>query len=380
MRVTSLRAIMVWIVLALGLIVGGCGGAAGQPPAQGTAAKSSGPEATKPAAAAQQAPAGQPAASGQVIQLRLQNHEQQNAANSQAFQRWADQVGQKTNGKVKITVYHAETLGKGMDAYPMVLNGIADLAWVVVPFFPGQFPLTEVSSLPMIGVTSSKVGGAAMADLYQQNAQMQKEWSSVHVITLFTSGEYHLGTKKQVAKLDDVKGLRIRAAGWGMTEMLKRGGANPITMAPAELYDSLSKGVIDGVIGDWQIMQANRLQEVLNYATNMAVGAAPQAFIMNKQKWESLPPDVQQVINEMSGKWASQFLGEAFDSVGPTFKENFTKANKQITEISPQEQAAWLEAIKPVWNDWVAMVNSKGLDGKTALEQMQAALAKNKGS
>lgn len=367
MRGAFLRSMAVLTILALGLLTIACGGAASQPAA----------EPTKPASA-QQAAAAQPAASGQVIELRLQNHEQQAAANSQAFQKWADQVGQKTNGKVKITVHHAETLGKGMDAYPMVLNGIADLAWVVVPFFPGQFPITEVASLPMIGVSSSRVGSSAMADLYQQNAELQKEWSSVHVITLFTSGEYHLGTKKQVVKLDDVKGLRVRAAGWGMTEMLKRGGANPITMAPAELYDALSKGVLDGVIGDWQIMQANRLQEVLNYATSMAVGAAPQAFVMNKQKWESLPPDVQQVINEMSGKWASQFLGDAFDSPGPGFKENFTKAGKQITDISPEDQAAWLELVKPIWSDWVAQIDGKGLDGKTALEQMQAALEKNK--
>ncbi len=322
--------------------------------------------------------AGAPAPTN-VINLKLSHHEPPTGKTGQAFQRWADMVGEKTNGRVKIQVFAAQTLGKGPDSYAMVQNGIADIAWLMIGFFPGQFPLSEVYNLPMLGVPSGKVGASALWDYYQGSPTVQKEWSTVKVLTTFSSGVQFVNTaKKPVRMLQDIKGQKIRVTGWGTTNFIKSLGGNPIGMSPPEMYDGISKGVIDGMVFDWQGIQSSRLYEVLNYATYTPLVQVPQFFAMNLDRWKSLPPDIQKVFEEMGGKFGAQMLGGAFDEADPIGEENFNKLGKEVIKLPADEVARWQAAAKPIWSAWVDQMKSKGLDGQTALEQIQQAIAKNK--
>ncbi len=322
--------------------------------------------------------AGAPAPAN-VINLKLSHHEPPTGKTGQAFQKWADMVGEKTNGKVKVQVFPAQTLGKGPDSYAMVQNGIADIAWIMIGFFPGQFPLSEVYNLPMLGVPSGKAGASALWDYYQGSPAVQKEWSTVKVLTTFSSGVQFVNTsKKPVRNLADIKGQKIRVTGWGTTNFIKSVGGNPIGMSPPEMYDGISKGVIDGMVFDWQGIQSSRLYEVLSYATYTPLVQVPQFFVMNLERWKSLPPDVQKVFEEMGGKFGAQMLGGAFDEADPIGEENFKKLGKEVIKLPADEIARWQAAAKPIWSGWVEQVKSKGLDGQTALEQIQQAIAKNK--
>ena len=322
--------------------------------------------------------AGAPAPTN-VINLKFSHHEPPAARIALAFQKWADMVGEKTNGKVKIQIFPAQTLGKGADSYAMVQSGIVDMAWLMLGFFPGQFPLSEAYNLPMLGVPNGKVGASALWDYYQSSPAVQKEWSTVKVLTTFSSGTQFVNTaKKPVRTLQDIKGQKIRVTGWGCTNFIKSVGGNPIGMSPPEMYDGISKGVIDGMVFDWQGIQSSRLYEVLSYATYSPLVQVPQFLALNLDRWNSFPPDVQKVFEEVGAKFGAQMLGGAFDEADPIGEENFKKLGKEVIKLSPEEQAKWQAAAKPIWADWVALMKSKGLDGQTALDQIQQAIAKNK--
>ena len=322
--------------------------------------------------------AGAPATAN-VINLKFSHHEPPAARIAVAFQKWADMVGEKTNGRVKIQIFPAQTLGKGADSYAMVQSGIADMAWLMLGFFPGQFPLSEAYNLPMLGVPSGKAGASALWDYYQGSPAVQKEWTSVKVLTTFSSGVQFVNTaKKPVRTLQDIKGQKIRVTGWGTTNFIKSVGGNPIGMSPPEMYDGISKGVIDGMVFDWQGIQSSRLYEVLSYATYTPLVQVPQFLALNLDRWKSFPPDIQKVFEEMGGKFGAQMLGGAFDEADPVGEENFKKLGKEVIKLSADEQAKWQAAAKPVWSGWVDQVKGKGLDGQAALEQIQQAIAKNK--
>jgi len=314
-----------------------------------------------------------------VINLKFSHHEPPAARIAVAFQKWADMVGEKTNGKVKIQMFPAQTLGKGADSYAMVQSGIADMAWLMLGFFPGQFPLSEAYNLPMLGVPGGKVGASALWDYYQGNPAVQKEWQTVKVITTFSSGTQFVNTaKKPVRTLADIKGQKIRVTGWGCTNFIKSVGGNPIGMSPPEMYDGISKGVIDGMVFDWQGIQSSRLYEVLSYATYSPLVQVPQFLAMNLDKWNSFPPEVKKAFEEVGGKFGAQMLGGAFDEADPIGAENFTKLGKEVIKLSAEEQAKWQAAAEPIWAEWVAQMKRKGLDGQTALDQVRQAIAKNK--
>ena len=314
-----------------------------------------------------------------VINLKFSHHEPPAGRIGQGFQRWADMVGEKTNGKVRIQVFPAQTLGKAPDSYSMVQNGIADIAWLSTSFYAGQFPLTEVYNLPMLGVPTAKAGAAALWEFYHGSPAVQKEWSSVKVLVTFSTGMQFVNTsKKAVRSLEDLKGQKIRVAGWGTTNFIKSVGGNPIFVSPPELYDGISKGVIDGMVFDWQGIQSGRLYEVLRYSTYSPVAQIPQLLIMNPERWKSLPPEIQKVFEEMGGKFGAQMLGGAFDEADPIGEENFKKLGKEVIKLPADEVARWQAAAKPIWSEWVAQMKSKGLDGQAALEQIQQAIANNK--
>ncbi|QGP91510.1 Solute-binding protein [Neomoorella glycerini] len=349
------------LVASIAILLAGCGGGNKQ---QATVSGGASPQSN----------------SSSVINLKLHHHEPPGSRLNQALLKWADMVNQRTEGRLKITVYPGEALGKGKDTYSIVTNGIADIGWLPTALMPGKFPLTEVANLPLLGINSSKTGAKIMWELYQTNPEIQKEYSEVKLLSIFCSGYQLIGTaKKPINKLEDLKGLKLRTGGYGMTEFLKLVGGSPMNIPPPELYESIEKGVLDGFIFDWQGINSNRLYEVMNYAVDVSVAVIPQVFIMNKQKWDSLPPDIQKVLDELSGVQVAELVAnQAYDAANQEGRDYMQKRNKQVRQLTSEEEKQWQEAAKPVWDKWVAEQKAKGLDGQKALDQVLQLVTKYK--
>ena len=127
--------------------------------------------------------------------------------------------------------------------------------------------------------------------LYERFPAIQREFKDVHVLQLWTSHPRFLITsKKQVKTMEDLKGMKIRVPGGPATEQMRALGAVPVLIPMPDNYQSLDKGVIDGMDTSWDATYSFRLYEVVKYYT-----FAPLFFntyfsmAMNKQKWESLP-------------------------------------------------------------------------------------------
>jgi TRAP-type transport system periplasmic protein len=343
------------LLMILSLILAGCGGS--------SAPKNS------------STPAG---GDKKVYDLKLSVHEPPTSTITKQYEAWAKLVEEKTQGQVKIKVFAGETLGKGKDAVTNVQQGVTDIAWCVIPFFPGQFPITEVLSLPMLGVDSSKTGGKSLVQLYKSNPDMQKEYANFKVLTFTTSGNQFISTnKKKVSALEDLKSLKIRVAGWGPSEMLKTVGGSPISIAPPEMYEATSKGVLDGFVFDWAGIQSSKLYEVTNYALITPFAAVPHAIVMNKQKWESLPPDLQKIIDELSGEALSELIAKGFDQDQAGI-DNFKKLGKEVYTLAPEEQQKWEASAKQIWDRWVSDNKAK-FNSEAVLKTLQENIAKNKG-
>ena len=347
---------------------------AGLAPLLATGCGSSAPAAPTSAPAASGAAA--PAQKGSTIELKLSHHEPATGRLGQAYQKWADNIGQKSGGRLKITVFPSETLGKSNDAYNDVTGSVADIAWVVPTFTPGQFPLSEMFNMPMIGIESSQMGSKVTWEWYTTNPTMQKEWSNVKVLTGFCNGPFVLGTKKPVRKLEDVAALKLRAAGFGGTNYTKAINASPVNVNPPDIYESMSKGILDGYFWDWQAIASNRLYEVSSYWVDMTIWNGYNTLVMNKGKWDSLPADLQKLIDDNAGGDLAQQLSAAFDAAKPEAADLIAKAKGEIVTFSPDEQARWKSLAKPVWNSWVESVKGK-LDGQAELDKLLAIVQKH---
>src|SRR6516162_6404206 len=181
---------------------------------------------------------------------------------SHALQPWVKQVEDATKGRVKIEVYPSQTLIKGVDMWKGIRGGIADIGWCVQGYWPEQTPLSDVVSLPFLPISSAEKGSEALWKLYEKFPSVQKEYSEIEPLLLYTSSPNLLVSKRQVKTLDEFKGLKFRVLGGPPTEMAKALGAVPTLIPMPDVYQSLDKGVVDGAAAPWEAIQAFRLYEV----------------------------------------------------------------------------------------------------------------------
>ncbi len=288
---------------------------------------------------------------------------------------WAKEIGKRTQGKVKITLFPGGTLTPADKCYDGVVKGISDIGMSVLGYTRGKFPLTEVIDLPL----GYKSGLSATKLINQYYAKFKpKEFEEVKVLYFHAHGPGILHTKKPVAKLEDLKGLRIRSTGLSSKVVAALGGT-PVALPMGETYDALKRGMADGSMAPIESLEGWKWGEVVKYTTESFGSAYSTGFfvVMNKEKWNSLPPEAQKVIDAVSSEWIEK-TGQIWDQIDKSGKAFTLKLGNQILSLSADENKRWAEAVKPILQDYVNAMKAKGLPGDEALKFCQDTLPKLK--
>ena len=220
---------------------------------------------------------------------------------------FCEEVKKRTNGRIDISYYAGGTLATGPKVFNSVVQGLADIGLSATPYNRGRFPVTEVLDLPH-GFPSAWVSGQVQNDFYAKFKP--KEWDDVQVLYFHSVGPFLLNTlKKQVKTLEDLKGLKIRAQA-GIADTVKALGATPIPLEQADVYESLRRGVIDGVFGPFEVLQGWKFGELCKFTTvSWKVGSCATFYVvMNKQKYAALPADLKKIFDEVSAEYKDKFL------------------------------------------------------------------------
>lgn len=367
-------AVSVFLVLALLATLVGCAPQAQPSP---TTAPTKAAEPTKAPAAT---PAAQAKPTEVVIELKYHHHDPPESYQAKnGHQKWADLVAEKTNGRVKVVVYPGETLGKAANAYDMVVNGVADIGWGYLALFPGRFPVTDLIALPMLGMKSGVHGSKVAQEMYSTTPEIQKEFAQVHILFVHTVAPHLLGfTKKKVQTMEDLKGLRLRSMSGAPLKFLQGLGATPVTVPMPEIFEALQKGTIDGYATDWAGAYSFRFLDISKYVLECYPYVPVFFLAMNQKKWDSLPPDIQKTITELSGQFGAQMYGRTFDEASAVGKTEAPKKGVEVLQLSDQERKRWEQVATPIWDEWVKSVESKGVNGKALLDKIKQVVEKNK--
>jgi TRAP-type C4-dicarboxylate transport system substrate-binding protein len=315
------------------------------------------------------------AASEKPIELRYSMFiSTQHMTYTEVWAPWAQELERRSQGRVKVTFYPSEALGKAKDHYNMAVTGVADIALCILGYTPGRFPLSEIIELPILW-PSGKIGSRIAWELYER--YMKKEFSDVKLIQFGIVDPYHIMTaKKPVKSLADMSGLRLRSGNPRQAEMLRAWGASPINITVFDTYDSLQKGMVDGLFMNYSSLRDYKLDEQLNHYTTLNMGAGQTAVAMSLKAWNSLPPDIQKIVDEISGFKISVKVGAAFDkSAKEGFEQALKKGDKAYT-LPEAERAAFVEKTKPIVDKWLANAESKGLPGKQVYQEILSLVEK----
>ena len=165
---------------------------------------------------------------------------------------FTETVEQASGGKIKFEVYHAGQLGK--ETTTLVTSGLAEFGLLVPSYETAKLPLTSVAELPGMHSTACE-GTAKYWNLAKEGGALyEAEYKRLGVRPLYVIllAPYQVMTAaKKISTLDDLAGLKIRASGAAIDKTIRSLGAVPVRVTSNELYDSLSRGTVDG--GFWPV-------------------------------------------------------------------------------------------------------------------------------
>ncbi len=293
----------------------------------------------------------------EVIKLKFANYFPPPARHSKLSEEFIAELEKRTDGRVKIQYFAGGSLLKAPAMYKGVVSGIADIGLAHVEYTPGRFPVTGACELPL-GYPSGWVSNQVVNDFY--NEFKPKEWKDVRVLWMHASTPNLIICKKPVRKLEDMKGLTIRAPGI-VGHTISALGATPAPTPMMEVYDAIAKGVIHGVNTPFETLKTFRFAEVVGYTTaNWQIGNTYAFYVvMNKNSYKKLSPDLKEIFDGLCGEFKERFalMWNRIDAEGMDFA---IKKGVEIIYLSPQEAARWKNATAPVVEKYVKEMVGKG--------------------
>jgi TRAP-type C4-dicarboxylate transport system substrate-binding protein len=276
-------------------------------------------------------------------------------------EQWGKDIMAKSEGRVEITYYSGGSLVKAPAVPDALEQGIADIAFSHIGYNRGRFPVSEVLDLPL-GYPTGWVGSHVATDFL--NEYQPAEWDKFHLLLVnagTTAGLMLHNTK--VTKLEDLAGKTLRGAG-EVASAINALGATARDIPMAEMYDSVSKGVVDGTLVGIETLKTFKMGDVCKYtAFAWQVGNMYTFYLaMNKAKWEALPDDIKDIFNEVSADYAEKYA-ETWNQIDiKGINYSLSIPGNEVYTLSDAEGARFKAAVQPVLTDYVNAMVGKGYD------------------
>jgi TRAP-type C4-dicarboxylate transport system substrate-binding protein len=270
---------------------------------------------------------------------------------------WTKQVEEASNGAIRFRIFPSMQLGgTPPQLYDQAKDGVVDLVWTLPGYSAGRFPRLEVFELPFIATRSGVVNSKVAQDLAAGPAA--EDVKDVHLICAWANDQGVFHVNREVHKLEDLKGTKMRFPTRLSGQALEALGAGAIGMPVPQVPESLTQGVIDGAILPWEVVPPLKVDELVQHHTEFPAGSptfytSVHLLVMNKASYEGLSSDVRAVLDAHSGQPASVLAGGAWDSAGAKARATAEARGNEIFVLSAEETARWQQATQPVVDAWV---------------------------
>lgn len=285
-------------------------------------------------------------------------------AHKDLMQVWADTVEKESNGRIKVEVYPSGTLAKPPAQYEAVKSRIADMTATVQGYTANRFPLTQVVELPGI-VKNAEHGSCIIQTLYDEGL-ISSEYEDTRPVFMFTHGPGHIHTRDtEIKKPSDFAGLKIRRPTTVVSKILEGLGAKPVGMPAPQSYQSMQRGVIDGVALPWEGALSFRLNELSKQHTEIGLYTLSFIVTMNNSVYDGLPADLKKVIDKNSGlAWAKK-AGQVFDAQDIKGRAQAVKAGHNIVTIEGgANNPDWKPVLDEATESYLSELEANGLPAR----------------
>lgn len=275
-------------------------------------------------------------------------------------------IEKRTGGKVTVRVFAGNSpLGKTENQADQVKQGVVDVAWGLNGIPRGRYLRTSIMEMPFVADSAASASKTLWAML---PTTLAEDYKGLKVLALHchNPGLFHTRDKK-LEKLEDVKGLRMRAPNPPTQALLAYLGATPVGMPPTQVYENLEKGVIDGAVFPWDAIKGFRLEGVLKYHFDARVYSSCFHIVMSDARYAALPPDVKKAFDETTGATLVNRFGDLWQKWDQAGLDAVKPRGNVIVPVSNEQREKWRVQLKPLIDSQLAGLQKEGVANARAV-------------
>jgi TRAP-type transport system periplasmic protein len=295
-----------------------------------------------------------------------------------AQKEWCDLLEKDTGAKIKCNIL-PRGVANPPGTYDAIKNGLADVSFTIHGYTPGRFLYTQMAELPFLGNHAEPIS-VAYTKVAARHPEFAAEHEGVKILALFTHGPGGaLNTKRPIAKVQDLQGLKWRVGGGMVNDIAKVLGMNATLKPGPESYELLSSGIMDGSLFAAEAIDTFKLDKVVKYATLVPGGLFNVSFLfmMNKGRYDKLSAEEKKAVDAASGETAARIFGRNWDRVDRRGLALMQAGNIPIIRADAAFVAEVKAKTAPLEQKWIRDAAAKGMkDPAKVLAEFRAEIAK----
>lgn len=281
------------------------------------------------------------------------------ASETWIWQKWmADEMTKRSKGRINVEMISLPELGlTGFELVRVMRGGLVDIGEIVGGYVAGDLPIVEGPSL------------TGLQPDWEASRKSQKAWEEVYRKYEAQLGGKYLGTHpydwnaaycvKPIRRLEDLKGVKIRVFSPAMALFWKSLGAEPVSMAFAELYSALERKALDCAHTGPASGTAIRLPEVAKFLVDLRLGHQPGIIIVSKKSWDALSKDLQDMMVTLGREYTERTWGLGKELTEREIKKNQSQGVEWIPVKAEYNAAIQGIVQNTVLPDWVGRNKDK---------------------
>lgn len=278
----------------------------------------------------------------------------------------AERVNEEMNGTMCMEVFPNSTLYNDNKVLEAMLQGDVQLAAPSLSKFEKFTKQFRIFDLPFMFNDINAV------DAFQASEAGQNMLDSMQRRGLQGLAYWHNGMKQMSANVPliaptDANGLKFRVQSSDvLVAQMEAIGGSPQKMAFSEVYGALQQGVVDGQENTWSNIYGKKFFEVQDGITQTDHGVIDYLLVTSVDWLDGLPDDVRaqflQIVSEVTDTRNAEST-----AVNEAAKQSVIDAGGVVRVLTPEQRQAWVDTMKPVWDQFAEDVGQNNIDAAQAI-------------
>jgi len=265
-----------------------------------------------------------------------------------AVDKFAQIVGEKTGGKLKVSGYGNAQLGNEIQSMSSAQGGIVEMTVVSTAGAAGNVKELALFDLPFIFQHPQEVDAVLDSEVGQQLLDKFAQKNLIGLCYLDYGFRQVTNSKRPITKLEDFRDLKIRTLQNRVyIEIFKALGATPLPLPYPETYTALETHAIDGQESSYLVTQSSSYQDIQKYLSETRHVYLPAVVLVSKKFWDRLAAPEQTVLRDAC-KEAQLYHRKISRERELEVVKQLTQAGMQFNQIAPAEHARMVKATEPV--------------------------------